>query len=145
MKAKNCGIGSHLFIIILSIVMGFLICCHMVGGCSLEPNKLQFIEGYNNFNLGGAPPNYKMGPGIPGNSWTSPPHNPDKGMYASLANNVAGQVPLPEDQLFLFYNNKFSPECCYKPQQYSSSTGCACISTEQMKYISSRGGNNTLP
>ena len=64
-------------------------------------------------------------------------------LYGSLTNNVAGEVPLPKNELFFFYKNQFKPECCNEPQQYSSSAGCACISADQMKYLSSRGGNNT--
>ena len=90
----------------------------------------------------------KSGKGVPGDKWLRPPVSStqaDENMYASLANNVGGKVPLPDDILSFFYDNQFSPDCCYKPQQYSSSTGCACISEDQMKFLSSRGGNNTLP
>ena len=51
------------------------------------------------------------------------------------------QVPLPEGELFFFQNNQFKPECC--PSPYSASTGCACMSSEQVAYLNSRGGNRT--
>ena len=63
--------------------------------------------------------------------------------YAPLKGITGGPVPLPENQLDFFFANKFDGSCCAKPQQYSSSTGCACISPEQMKYLNRRGGNNT--
>ena len=44
--------------------------------------------------------------------------------------------------LTVFENTKFSPECC--PSNYSSSTGCACMTPEQMKFLGQRGGNRTL-
>ena len=66
-------------------------------------------------------------------------------LYKPLQNNVGGTVPLQQDQLAFFSENQFKPECCTQPQQYSSSTGCACISIDQMKYLNSRGGNNNLP
>lgn len=50
-------------------------------------------------------------------------------------------VPLPEDELVIFAQNKFKPECC--PSPYSSSTGCACITPEQYNYLNTRGGNRT--
>jgi hypothetical protein len=50
-------------------------------------------------------------------------------------------TPLPDGELVIFAQNKFKPECC--PSQYSSSTGCACITPEQIKYLNSRGGNVT--
>ena len=64
--------------------------------------------------------------------------------YGPLKNNTGGSVPLPENELNFFYNNKFDPSCCSQPQQYSSSTGCACITKEQMQYLNKRGGNNTF-
>jgi len=66
-------------------------------------------------------------------------------LYKPLENNVGGKVPLPDGILNFFYANKFKPECCQLPQQYSNSSGCACISIEQMKYLNYRGGNNTRP
>ena len=58
------------------------------------------------------------------------------------ANTYVGTaVPLPDGELFFFQNNQFKPECC--PAPYSSSTGCACMSTEQIKYLNTRGGNRT--
>jgi len=49
-------------------------------------------------------------------------------------------LPLPEDQLSLFDNMPFSPECC--PNTYSSSMGCACMNSNTYNYLISRGGNN---
>lgn len=54
---------------------------------------------------------------------------------------VGTAVPLPDGELFFFQNNQFKPECC--PGPYSSSTGCACMSTEQIRYLNTRGGNRT--
>lgn len=51
-------------------------------------------------------------------------------------------VPL-ENTLFYFEDNEFKPECC--PSNYSTTTGCACLSSDQMKYLNERGGNRTLP
>ena len=36
-------------------------------------------------------------------------------------------------------NNKFKPKCC--PAPYSSSNGCACITEEQIDYLSKRANN----
>lgn len=58
------------------------------------------------------------------------------------ANMYTGtQVPLPDGELFFFQNNQFKPECC--PSPYSASTGCACMSSEQIAYLNSRGGNRS--
>ena len=140
---KVFGFNVNLASIVLALIVGAIIGCHTLYSCSCAINKNKEA-----FSLRGAPLGWTLGTGVPGDKWTAPPVSTtqaDNSIYASLANNVAGKVPLPKDQLFLFYNNQFKPECCYKPQQYSSSTGCACISEGQMKYLSSRGGNNTLP
>lgn len=50
-------------------------------------------------------------------------------------------TPLPDGELVIFAQNKFKPECC--PSPYSSSTGCACITPEQINYLNTRGGNRT--
>jgi hypothetical protein len=61
---------------------------------------------------------------------------------AQKANMYTGtQVPLPEGELFFFQNNQFKPECC--PSPYSASTGCACMSSEQIAYLNARGGNRS--
>lgn len=50
-------------------------------------------------------------------------------------------VPLPEGEMVIFSQNKFKPECC--PSPYSSSSGCACITPEQINYLNTRGGNRS--
>jgi hypothetical protein len=49
-------------------------------------------------------------------------------------------VPLPEGQLDFLATTPFKAECC--PSAYSTSTGCACITMDQYKYLHERGGNN---
>lgn len=51
------------------------------------------------------------------------------------------EVPLPAGEMFFFAGNKFSPQC---RSSYSSSTGQACLSKEQIDYLNMRGGNRTL-
>tara|TARA_Y100000389_G_scaffold205097_1_gene263091 strand:+ start:685 stop:1098 length:414 start_codon:yes stop_codon:yes gene_type:complete len=91
----------------------------------------------------GAPLNYKMETGVLNgwqdmekDSWNS------SDWFKHLEGNTGGAVPLPENQLAFFYKNKFDPSCC--PSTYTSSTGCACESPEQAKYLNQRGGNRTL-
>ena len=81
------------------------------------------------------------------NSWTNKAEQySDKMGYSSTESKWSQYkgtaVPLPEGQMFMFADNEFKPECC--PSTYSSSTGCACITQEQVNYINERGGNRTL-
>jgi hypothetical protein len=93
---------------------------------------------------------YKMGEGVK-RSWenkemidnTKPNAiNDNANVYSILEKNEGGPIPLPEGELLVFENNKFSPDCC--PSAYSNSSGCVCASPEQMKYLNERGGNRTL-
>ena len=49
--------------------------------------------------------------------------------------------PLKDGQMFFWEGTEFKPECC--GSNYTSSTGCACATEEQVKFINTRGGNRT--
>ena len=57
-----------------------------------------------------------------------------------IMNRPEQPIPLPKDELLIFANTPFKPECC--PGTYSNSTGCACITIPQYSYLIGRGGNN---
>ena len=64
--------------------------------------------------------------------------------YGTL--NTAGAAytadePLKNGELVMFAKNKSKPECC--PAPYSTSTGCVCMTPEQINYLNTRGGNRT--
>ena len=92
--------------------------------------------------FGGAKtPGYIMNP----STWSmptltySPGTTPDAGVKA-IWDRPKQPIPLPKDELDMFATTEFKPECC--PNAYSSSTGCACMTTQQYSYLISRGGNN---
>jgi hypothetical protein len=58
----------------------------------------------------------------------------------SILNRPTQPVPLPDGELLLFANTEFKQECC--PNSFSTSTGCACMTTDQYNYLVLRGGNN---
>lgn len=49
-------------------------------------------------------------------------------------------VPLPADEMLMFANTPFKPECC--PNTYSNSSGCACMTGKQYNWLIHRAGNN---
>lgn len=49
-------------------------------------------------------------------------------------------VPLPEGEMLMFANTPFKPECC--PNTYSTSQGCACMTSAQYNWLRLRSGNN---
>jgi len=116
--------------------------------CSPLMKMFDSKENFGNILDDSASIGYKMGVGVPGDTWAAQPRQTSQQvmdqLYASLSGNKAN-VPNLNKELFFFQENSFKPECCFVPQQYSSSTGCACISPSQMKFLSSRGGNNNLP
>lgn len=139
MKSFNLNL---LLIISLAVVIAYLLFNRCT--CLEKENTKE-----NMTNLNPAPIGFNLSDGVPGDKWaqhrTETLNSPDSDdIFKRLANIEAGQVPLPEGQLNFFYANRFDPKCCFKPQNYSSSTGCACISEEQMRFLNERGGNNNM-
>ena len=133
------GVKVNLATVLVSLVLGLVIGASLLCSCS----NLSVKEG---LQMIGAKVGYNMSDGVPGDTWADIPGQKynQKSIYALLKDNKGGKVPLPKGELDFFYANKFDLSCCFKPQTYSSSTGCACISVDQMKYLNERGGNNTL-
>ena len=48
----------------------------------------------------------------------------------------------PPDKLFFYADTEFKPECC-ESSSVGSSSGCACVTSEQIAFINSRGGNRS--
>jgi hypothetical protein len=46
------------------------------------------------------------------------------------------------NKMFMFANNRSSPNCC--PSTFSTSTGCVCTTEKQRNYVNNRGNNNPL-
>lgn len=144
---------------ILFLVIGLVLGAHLfcsctsftVGGMPANVGSV-FKEAFmQRSNLGsddyGAPLNYSMDTGVPGNNWEHAARNYAK-QVGNQDNTKSGQyykggpIPLPADELLIFADNQVKPECC--PSYYSSSTGCVCTSQKQWDYLNERGGNRTL-
>lgn len=141
MELNILGCKVRLEIIIVCILLGWILCSYLVCSCS----KITMKEG---LEMMGSPIGWRTGKGVPGDTWDTPALKDNttyKSWFGKLDGNVGGEVPLPEGEMSMFYANKFDPKCCYKPQQYSNSTGCACISNKQMQYLNQRAGNRTHP
>jgi hypothetical protein len=63
------------------------------------------------------------------------------GIINNTGSAYTADEPLKNGELVIFAKNKFKPECC--PSPYSSSTGCVCMTPEQITYLNTRGGNRT--
>ena len=139
MELKILGMSCRLEIIIISLIVGAILGCHLLCSCS----RIGIQEG---MAVMGASVDYIMGEDTV-NSWTNKANKYAANMgynnaSSKYSQNKGTHVPLPEGQLYMFADNEFKPECC--PSTYSSSSGCACISEEQVNYINERGGNRTM-
>ena len=63
------------------------------------------------------------------------------GIINNTGSAYTADEPLKNGEMVMFAKNKFKPECC--PAPYSSSTGCVCMTPEQINYLNTRGGNRT--
>ena len=156
MDIKLFGVVIRLEVIILFFLLWIALCCH---SCS-RTNMRGLIEGFTgaNTNFGESAsytlnqktntanwgtPNMMVTPdtatwGMPNMTVTSgQPLSP--GVKAFLGRE-SQPVPLPNNELLLFANTPFKPECC--PNAYSNSMGCACMTGKQYNYLIERGGNN---
>jgi hypothetical protein len=170
MYNMEISIGSskcRLEILILIIVALWILFGHLLCSCctiSLKEGLTMVTGGYNknyknykNYKKegfvggnntaygpefsGAKTPDYIMNP----STWAmptltySPGTTPSAGVQA-IWDRPKQPVPLPKDELDMFATTQFKPECC--PNAFSSSTGCACMTVEQLNYLNLRGGNN---
>ncbi len=162
MYNMEISIGSYKFrveILIAIVVIFWIMFGHMLCSCS----KISLSEGMDIMasamhrsreGFAGAnstsmrpefaearSPDYIMNP----STWSapsltySPGSKPGAGVEA-IWNRPKQPIPLPEGEMDMFATTEFKPECC--PNAYSSSTGCACMTMEQYKYLELRGSNN---
>jgi hypothetical protein len=141
MNLSVFGFKFDLWKALIFMTLGFLISSHIVCGCCKMTMKETMTTLANAATL-----DHNNNADMKG-SWMSKSlaYAGDMGYQSILdkhANYKGTPVPL-ENTLFYFQDNEFKPECC--PTTYSTSTGCACTSPEQMKYLNERGGNRTMP
>lgn len=137
MQIKVMGMTCRIEIIVISIIVGMVLGGHVLCSCVTPSAKQKAKEGFANA-MGSAPIRYKMGQGVK-SSWDT---KKIPSIAQDLSTHMGPKVPLPAGQLFFFANNTFSPDCCVPPQSgVSNGDGCACVTQEQVNYISSRGGN----
>lgn len=126
-------IGILILIIVVHLFCG---CCNM--------NALR--EGLASLNDGESSKFSILNNGaINTSSWfkqdlTVTPGQPLSPGVQSIMDRPPQQVPMPEGEMFMFANTEFKPECC--PNAYSTSSGCACMTTAQYNDLVLRGGNN---
>lgn len=114
--------------IVISMIIGAVLGCHLVCGCATQ-------EG---MDVAGSALGYKMNQGVHMDKYESKPAMSEM----NGGSRLSPTVPLPEGQLFMYANNEFNGKCC-ENSNVSGANGCACITKEQYDYLNSRGGNRT--
>jgi hypothetical protein len=117
---------------------------HLAGG-HYHPHHHRHHRGALREGWVGAPLAYKMQKGVPsaGPAMVGPPGDYSTWYTPLDANSQGLKVPLQAGELDIFAKNPSKPGCC-SASTYSTSTGCVCVTPEQMKYLNERGGNRTL-
>lgn len=73
-------------------------------------------------------------------SWVNKYNESTKSTKSTKSSPKITKRVLLNPKRFLDYNIS-APECCNYNQNYSTSNGCLCITPEQSKFLSNRGGN----
>ena len=145
MELEFLGLKFRLEVVVICVLLGYLIGGFALCSCS----KITHVqEGFNNPAAAGLHNAAEIDSSVDQQDWASDAAAYQKqsgadNIFKSNAGISAGQVPLPADQLFLFYDNQFKSECCPNGNGYSSSGGCACMSVKQLEYLNARGGNRS--
>ena len=141
---KLFGIRFRLEVVIASLLVGVVMGGHVLCSCvHTETAKKVAKKAVKETmkNMVGSQVNYDMSDGVT-DSWGA--GRKVESISQQLNTHQGPKVPLAPGQLFFFGGNDFKPECCVPSSSgISNSSGCACVTEEQVNYISKRGGNNT--
>lgn len=125
-----------LILILIVVIYGFTFySCSSKCGNNMQKEGYTGLSDLSDYNIQKRPVNtaFWFNSSIPIGSHST------KGIQA-IQNRKPQPIPLPKNELLMFANTPYKPECC--PNTYSSSTGCACMTSEQNSYLVNRGGNN---
>lgn len=145
------GYKISLGVIILIIVIYVIMLVHSLYGCCNKMNNRKHDvkrEGFSSVkNNYGQPSLYTVGDysEVNTNNWIQPnllvkPGEPVSAGVNDILNRKSQPLPLPEGEMLMFANTPFRPECC--PNTYSTSSGCACMTSEQVNFLKLRGMGN---
>ena len=151
MELKLFNMTFRVEVVILCIALGYIIGAHLFCSClKITPsegfeimNDLKKVvsDRINGSGAGCGKGNVAFdlnGEVLSGYNLDTPNKN---AIAKHMTEDHPGEViPLPEGKMNLFEKTTFSPECC--PSSHSNSTGCACLSFEQMNHIGTRGMNS---
>jgi hypothetical protein len=139
------GVKLSVQLLILICVVYLILIIHTLSGCCKINKKEGFTTANTNFGESSEYSLTNPSKPIDPNSWnlqnmTVTPGQPYSNGVQEILNRPNQPVPLPDGEMLMFANTEFKPSCC--PNTYSTSTGCACMTTGQFNYLTTRAGNN---
>ena len=128
-------------VIIAICVLIMLIITHTGCSCYKYENYSNLNKSDNSYSSA-----YEQPPNV--NTWNQPslvitPNEPLTQGVIDIITRPKQPIPLANGETNMFATTSFSPKCC--PNTFSNSMGCACMTLEQQKYLTERGGNNVPP
>lgn len=135
MSVNNLSFSFNLEVIIIIGIIYIILVLHTFCGCCNNKMLIETFVGANTNNGASSAYNLTKNTSVNPSKWNTLNEGPQQ-----ILNRPSQTVPLPNDELVLFANTKFKPECC--PNSYSTSSGCACMTKTQYNYLVMRGGNN---
>lgn len=146
MQIELLGMKLRVEVLVVSMLIGAVLGCHLLCGCS----RISVKEG---MAMIGSDVGYKMGEGVKG-SWDTRTQEKGSSVEWRSQNHDASSSKMvdPDTRMAFFSETEFKPECC--GSDYTSrggvdshgvtSGGCACMNKQQMDYLNTRGGNRTV-
>tara|TARA_B110000261_G_scaffold164243_3_gene212930 strand:- start:2198 stop:2593 length:396 start_codon:yes stop_codon:yes gene_type:complete len=123
MKISIFGYKSRLEIIVICIILGIFIGATTLCGCTCGLKENFTSSQSASFSENEIPKDYgKVG----------------ERQHNSGENHMNGDGKI--NYLNFFKKNEFSSECC-DASTFSGAGGCACLASEQQKFLNNRGGN----
>jgi len=153
MELKIPGLTVRLEVVLASIFIGFVAAMMTFRSCS----KISFQEGMEMMTTaytlsGDGPQTINKSTPIDMTStepstmskWVGDAHAYSQSMgdgYQSVMDRTKQHsgTDVNADTMVFYRDNEFKPECC--PSSYSNSTGCMCMSNDQVKHLAMRAGN----
>ena len=134
MELKILGYALRIEVLVLIAIVGALLGCHLLCSCS----RISIKEGLHVLSPAGVDGGK---PTVTSDSWAVPFLTRNTKKNNSIGSHQGTVPPLRGGQLDMFADNAFTADCCNSSM--SSSTGCACVTSAQVEYINTRGGNRT--
>jgi len=151
MKLTILGFTVQMEILIMIGIVYLIMTAHTLCGCCntslLDGFQRLKTEGFASMKGTKNTTQYDLSDSgaVDTSAWGAPnmtvsPGDPISDGVQNVLNRPQQTLPLEEGTLAMFSKTEFKPDCC--PNTYSTSSGCACMTSNQYNYLQNRAGNN---